>query len=384
MKICRPILGACLFAAASMLTFHAAYALNGPTSIQIDGGPLGPLQLSGGVDGYGYYLSGTNSNGHPTGNTPVAANVGSAMIQLQKATGQLQFTLEIGSIGGAIPLGAQNGRIAQTSVKTYVTGPIYKGYVTIAPTDSPITISAGQLGSVEGWESSIDWYNASQLTTDMWYVENSQSRGVSASYTKGPISATVEFGDGFDTGVFNFLQAIATYTINPTNSLTIYGAANLGATGPNTFSYGGGNTGYANNFVNSQMIGGYYNYTIGNLSLVPEVQYVKSKIYHKLGLDTPSSNFGTAVFADYSLGSDSPYSIGGWVEYEKSLGQYFWFIAPRSEAVGIAVSPTWQYKYLFARANLGGLYVLNNTASYGSSGSGKGVFLGTLEAGLLF
>ncbi len=55
------------------------------------------------------------------------------------------------------------------------------------------------------------------------------------------------------------------------------------------------------------------------------------------------------------------------------------------------MAPTWQYKDLFARANVGYLYLLNNkgasmasTYGYGGNGNGRSQFTGTLEAGILF
>lgn len=378
----RQLLGLGFVAASSLLALHAAQAMSGPTAIQIDGGPLGALQLSGGIDGYGYYLSGTNSSEVSNG-----AELANGLVELQKSSGILQFTIEVGSNGGAITVGApgfgSNGHLAQTSINTFSTGPLYAGYITVAPADLPVTFSAGQLGSLEGYESGIDWNNPSQLVTDIFYVQNSQSRGVEAAYTAGPLTATVEFGDGFDDGVFNFLQALVTYTINSTNTLNVYGAANLGTTGLNAVTYGGTPVGtYGANYVNSDMIGGYYSYTMGNLNVLPEAQYVYAKADNKIGLTKSSANFGAALFADYSFGT-SPYSLGGWVEYADSTGDDFWFIAPHAEAVGASLAPTWQYKDLFARANVGGLYLLN-TRAYGSDGSGKGEFIGTLEAGLLF
>lgn len=378
----RQLLGLGFVAASSLLALHAAQAMSGPTAIQIDGGPLGALQLSGGVDGYGYYVNPVAS-GETNG-----ANVANALVELQKTSGVLQFTIEIGSNGGAIGLGS-GAKPGQTSITTFTTGPLYAGYVTVAPTDMPFTISAGQIGSLEGYESGVDWNNPSQIVTDIFEVQNSQSRGVSANYTAGPLSATVTFGDGFDTGVFNFLQALATYTINPTNAVNVYYAGNLGRTGLNTITYGGGNTGgYGAYYVNSQMLGGYYSYTMGNLNLIPEVQYVYAKADQKLGLTKSSANFGAALFGDYTFGT-SPYSVGGWVEYADSTGPDNWFAGPQSELVGFAVSPTWQYKDLFARANIGAGYLLNNKSGgvsygYGSKGTGKTTFVGSLEAGLLF
>jgi hypothetical protein len=350
------------------------------------------LQLSGGVDGYGYYLSQTNSNGYAPGVKSNGAEVANALIELQKTDGQLQFTIEIGSNGGATTLGYGPG---QTSITTFTTGPLYAGYITIAPTGSPFTFSAGQIGSLEGWESGIDWNNAVQLTTAIFEVQNSQSRGVSANYTSGPVNATVTFGDGYDSGVFNFLQFLVTYTINPTNAASIYGAANLGRTGLNTYAYGGGNTaGYGAEYVNSDMIGGFYSYTMGNLSLVPEVQYQYAKEDAAIGISKGTYNAAAALFGDYSLSSTSPYSVGAWIEgftsHTSAADETAWFVGPDATGIGAAVAPTWQYKDLFARANAGYIYLTRNKGTdntsygYGNNGTGRGDFVGTLEAGLLF
>ncbi|MDE2238714.1 MAG: hypothetical protein KGJ73_02145 [Rhodospirillales bacterium] len=386
-KMRRQLLGLGFVAASSLLALHAAHAMNGPTAIEIDGGPLGSLSLSGGVDGYGYYVSNL-----PNGTLNHGVNVANALVELQKTSGELQFTIEVGSNGGAIAVGA-SGRPGQTSINNFSTGPLYAGYVTIAPKDMPFTISAGRMASLEGWESAVDWNNESQLTTDIWYVENSQNDGVEGSYTAGPVTATVLFGDGWDTHVFNFLQALVSYTIDDNNNVNVYYAGNLGRTGlsARTYGWGSGTTvgQYGPYFMNSQMIGGWYSYTMGNLNVIPEVQYVYAKTDHQLGIDKPTSNLGAAVFGDYTFGK-SPYSLGGWVEYENSQGAGSWFVGPKSEAVGFAVSPTWQYKDLFARVNGGGLYLLHNrdtngnTYGYGASGTDKFQFIGTLEAGLLF
>jgi Putative beta-barrel porin-2, OmpL-like. bbp2 len=382
----QKVLGVGLTAASSLLAMHAAYALNGPSNIQIDGGPLGPLQLSGGVTGYFYGQSGTSSRGESgnsaVGNQSTGANLGSALIELQKTDGTLQFTIEVGPTGGTPALGAKPSK---GNVTIYRASPLYSGYVTIAPPNSPITISVGQFGSLEGYESGVDWNNANLFTSDIWYVENSQNVGVSVNYTKGPLSLTVDFGDGWDTRVFNFLQALGTYTINNTNSVSVFYAGNLGTTGINTITYGGTPVAvYGANYMNSQMFGGWYSWSKGNLSLVPEAQFVYAKPNQKLG-DLSykyTSNFGAAVFADYTFGT-SPYSIGGMAEYFDSVGSSYWFLGPRAAGVGFEVTPTWQYKDLFARVSAGYLHLTNGSA-YGNNGNGKDVVQGALEGGILF
>jgi hypothetical protein len=403
----RQLLGLGVVAASSLLAISAAHALNGPSAIQIDGGPVGPLQISGGLDGYGFVQSGTSTNSLLGTNRTVGVNVGSALIELQKSSGVLQFTIEVGANGGTTVLGT---KVNQTTINETSTGPLYAGYVTLAPKNSPFSISAGQMVSLEGYEGATDWSNPVQLTTAIFEVQNLSSRGVSLNYNKGAIDATVMYGDGYNTGVFNFLQALVSYTFNANNVLNVYYGGNLGQTGLNAKTYGvpcgygnpecGGTVGTAGQqFANSQMVGAYYSYTMGNLNLVPEVQYQVAKADAKLGLFKQSSNFGAALFETYTFGK-SPYSLGGWVEYfdakdsaanVNSTGSTpFWFLGPNAQAVGFAVAPTWQYKDLFARANAGYLYLLNNKGvngtpfGYGGNGNGRSEFTGTLEAGVLF
>ncbi len=371
----------------------AAMAFNGPANIKIDGGPLGPLELSGGFDGYGYALSGagnaTNYGLLGTDKT-TGAELMNGLIQLQKSTGLVQFTIEVGS-NTSLVLG---GKPSQTSVQTFSTGPLYTGYVTLAPT-SNFSISAGKIGSLEGFESGVDWNNTNVLTTDIFAVENSQSRGVEAAYTAGPVSATVAFGDGFDTGVWNFAQALVTYTFDSNNALSVFGATNFGKTGLNAHIYGSATLPYNQTsvgnygayYVNSTMIGGFYSYTAGNLNVVPEVQYVEAKRDASLGLTKSSSNLGAAVFGNYQFGK-SPYSLGGWVEYFSSNGPDNWFINAGAKGVGISIAPTWQKNDLFVRGDVGLLHLTTvgvpGSAGYGASGTSRNQATAVIEAGVLF
>ncbi len=390
----RQLLGLGFAAASSLLALHAAHAMTGPQPITIDGGPLGQLEVSGGVDGYGYVMSNT-----PDGIQSNGINMSSGMFEVQKNTGVLQFTLEVGANSFQV-LGAQayegNGHLANASVNQFPTGPLYEGYITVAPPNSPVTVSAGMLASLEGYESGLDWNNPSQLETLLYYVQNNNARGVQANLTEGPLTAEVQFGDSTDSGVWNVIQALVSYTFNPDNVLNVYGADNLGKTGPYTYLYGLPSStvsGVAMHYVNDELIGAFYNYTNGNINLVPEVQYVYSKKDEEIGLHGQSSNFGAALFSTYTF-ANTPYSLGGWVEYfnshTNSADNDTWAIGPNAQAIGAAVSPTWQYKNLFARANAGYIYLLHNRDAQGNSyngfgwGNNKGQFTGTLEAGLLF
>ncbi len=393
----RALLGAgTALSAVALLAVPAAHALTPPTPVTFDGGPLGKLQLSGGADAYVYALTGAgDSTSYGLLGTSKSAGFEfqNALIQLQKADGLVQFTIQAGANTSWV-LGSKPGG---TSVQTFATGPVRAAYITIAPTAN-FNISAGHIASLEGYESGVDWLNTNMLTTDIFEVENSQSTGVTASYTVGPIAATVTFGDGFDTQQWNFLQASVTATFDPNNNLTVFGATNLGTTGAGAHFYGSATTPYSQSyvgsgpfsaapFVNSTMVGAYYSYTLGNLNLVPEVQYVYAKPNASVGLPSFSSNLGVALFGSYQFGK-SPYSLGAWVQYFTSNGPDNWFLNPGAQGFGLSISPTWQKDHLFVRGDVGVIH-LTTIGTPGSSGYGSGMtgrnqadFL--VEAGVLF
>ena len=385
----KQLLGFAFAAGCSLIAMHAAQALTGPTNIQIDGGPLGPLEISGGMSGYMYGQTGTSNKTGTSfvGDKSTGAALSQALIEIQKTTGILQFTIEVGPQNGEPYLGAKP---TQASMTVYRASPLYLGYITIAPPNSPVTISVGQFNSLEGYESGVSWNNANLFRSALYNVENSQNVGVSATYTHGPLSATVTFGDGYDTRVFNFLQASATYNFNSNNALNVYYGGELGKTGNNAITYAQTTVGnYGPYFVNSQLFGAYYSYTNGNLNLVPEVQYVYAKPNNQAMMPKSTSSFGAALFTDYTFGT-SPYSLGGMAEYFTSNGSGDWFIAPHAEGVGIQLSPTWQYKDLFARVSAGYVHLINTGnnptgyPAYGNNGTGRDVVQAALEAGLLF
>lgn len=402
-------LGLSVIALSAVLSFHAAQAMSGPTSVQIDGGPLGPLQISGGADGIFYGMTGTQNYGDINGlGAPGTNNAGpkadgaqflNGLIELQKNTGVLQATVEIGSTN-FIYLGLGT---TPSSIQSYSTGPLYAGYITIAPTGSPVTISVGQMTGLEGFEATQDYNNANIFLSQFAYVQTGQGRGVSANYTSGPVNAMVFLNDGYDTGVFNSLQAELTYTINSTNNVNVYYGGNLGKTGLNAHTYGNGSLPYnsshvgsAPEFANSQMFGAYYKYTKGNLNLIPEVQYQYAKADASIGIQKEMSNAIAGLFADYTFGT-SPYSIGVWGEYfdqhesaADAANGIYWFFGPNAQGEAISITPTWQYKKLFLRADLGAL-LLNRTSAHGLTKYGYGdqhsddfQLSALLETGFLF
>ena len=291
------------------LTPAVAHAVEAPDPFSFDAGPLGTLEISGGADGYAYALTGAGNDtnkGLLGTSTSVGLQFLNGLVKLQKPEGLIQFTIEAGAVN-SLTLGTKPNPPA---VQKWSTGPVRSAYVTVAPTPN-FSVSAGQFGSLEGFEFGVDWKNFNMMTTSLWEVENAQSVGVSATYTYGSFAGTIVFSDGFNTNVWNYLQLSASYSINDSDNLTLFGATNLGATGLGAKFYGNATRPWsestvaaagAANFVNSSVIGGYYSYTTGNLTLVPEVQYVWSTKNQAIGLTDYSSHFGAALFANYQFG----------------------------------------------------------------------------------
>jgi hypothetical protein len=396
----RQLMGLGFIAASSLLALHAANAMNGPTSITVDGGPVGSLSVSGGIDGYAFFQDPyeTHTPFTPFSNAPTGfgsggffkedgANIANTQIDIQKTSGIIQFNLEAATTGGTTALGepfSGEGLGGNRLLK-----PLYLAYVTIAPPNEPISVSVGEIGSVEGYEGTFDWGNPTQFTSDAWWVENSSSRGVQINYTFGPLAGSVSYGEGFpnNDGVFNFVQFIANYTIDANNVNSFF----YGGTVGRTSYYTDANVGLGSFYKNSQMFGDFYSYTNGNLNLIPEVQYVYAKADQKALQVKPTWNFAALVLADYNFGT-SPYSLGGMAEYFASHTSVYdadnWYLAPDADGIGLAAAPTWQYKDIFARANFGFVYLTNNKFAgvkdtpFGDNGRAE--FQSTLEAGLLF
>ena len=199
------LVGAALEVGVSLLAVQSAQAsMSGPSQIQIDAGPVGPLQLSGGFDGYGYAMNNSLS-GDKTG----GVQLGNALIEVQKTTGVMQFTLEVGAYS-ATTLGYAPGTATPGGQNYFAESPLYAGYITFAP-NSHMSISAGQLNSLEGYEGAQDWNNYNALTSELFYVENAQNRGVQIAATAGKFSGTISITDGNFTTVVTHLQFLGTY-----------------------------------------------------------------------------------------------------------------------------------------------------------------------------
>jgi hypothetical protein len=363
-------LGFCLAAPAAQAMIGA------PPDVPIDGGPLGPMEINVGVDGLAFATTDT-----PAGDKTDGIQLDTALINASTTTGLIRGDVEVGQYTNLI-LGYEPGGATPGGPNYSSFSPLFNGYLSIVPS-SHIKFSVGQFGTPEGFESGQDWNNYSIYHSMIAFVEPGQSRGVNTSFNYGPVDGVIQFDDGYYSKRINYLQWLVTYTFGPALNVTLNGGSHTSVTGPAV-------TGIGNLlYNNSSLYGGWVTYTAGNFTVTPEVQYVYTSPIRKYAPDVSitksAANFTSAIFADYGFGA-SPYSLGGFVEYasetsahaDGGAGDFFGY-GPETSLWGAAITPTWQYKQLFARTDLAFSHV-NATDGAGI----RAQFDAVLEVGLLY
>lgn len=390
-KVSRAAGVSALAVAAVMFGGGTARAqISNPSTITLNAGPLGPLNFSGGADGYTYALTGTGSKSiygttHSTG-----VELLNTILDLSKTTGEWGFDIHYQP--------SANFAFAETPAapyyQTYALGPIKAAFLTLSP-NSTVSFDIGELFSLEGYEGSKDWGNADFLESSAYWAENGSDLGAQINISKGPLYLSLQYGDGFETKVFNYLQAYAGWTFNSDNVLNAYLGANLGATGENAevVGYPGAPYGdpkntvgsYDSFLINSDIVGAYYNYTVGSFTVTPEIQYAWAKPDHRVGVDNFASAFTALATGGYSF-AGTPYSLGYMVDYFTGNGPYNWYLHAHSEGINFSITPTWQKGNFFVRADAGLIHLINigSGAGFGSNGKGKDGAEFALETGVVF
>lgn len=356
--------------------------INVPT-LSIDAGPLGTLDYTGAVDGYAYAMTGTGRDS-AVGNKVAGTEIFNTFLNIYKPTGLFRFWIGI-QPNNSYGMGLKPSPLSVTNLEL---GPIKAAFVKLVP-NTHFQFSAGFLYSAEGYESSMDVYNPNILESAAYWVENSSGPGVAGTYSTGPLSVTVEYGDGWETGAWNFIQGYASYTFDAHNTLNLYGGSNLSKIplSAKTDGFGGCPYGkctvadYGANYVNSTVLGAYYSYTHGALNLTPEVQYAYAK--RDLSLNLPKFTSALAVVLHGNYRINKQWSVGAFAQMFTSNGDQYWYIANNAAGFGVAATPTWQQGHLFVRGTLGLVHLTNETA-YGETGTGRTQLSSVLETGIVF
>jgi hypothetical protein len=345
-----------------------------PTSFDLD--ELGKIYVTGAVTGLALYQ--TNHSAIPKDNETLA-DFSNAQVFIQKTDGLVQFYAQIG--GYSLPdLGAAYIRASTQTANSFGVLPV--AYLKIVPSDS-FNIEAGRLPTLVGAEYTFTFENLNIERGLLWNQEPAISQGVQANFTKGPLTISASLNDGFFSGRYNWLSGSVAYTISPSDTVSFIGAGNLGHT---YYGYpaNGPSTGYANPITqnNEQIYNLTWTHTSGPWTITPYVQYTSVP---KLGFLPSASTIGGAVLANYAFNAN--WSLGGRFEYiSSSSNSYLELYGPGSKALSVTITPTYQYKIFFARAEVSYVDLGHAPAGFefGVNANKAEQFRGLFETGIMF
>ena len=370
--------------AASVLMSAAAHAdalptpsLTGPLAanpnpISFDSG-FGNIYVGGVISGLGMFQ--TNHTDTSSSDHESQFDFSNGQVFIQKTDGLVQFYIQAGEY--SLPtLGVPYTRASTNTNATFGAVPV--AYLKIAPADN-FSIEGGKLPTLVGAEYTFTFQNLDIERGLLWNLEPAISRGVQANYTAGPLAFSVALTDGAYTNRYNQLSGSVAWTISSSDTVSLIGSGDLGKY--ETFFFPVGSEDVYNVI---------WTHTDGPWTFTPYAQYthVPSR-----GFVPSSDTVGGALLVNYAF--DPNWSLGGRVEYVKETTGYDPYLyGTNSSALTFTVTPTYQYKLLFARADLS--YVsashLNFLVSsqggpgpgFGTSGTDSGQFRALLEVGILF
>jgi len=338
---------------------------------KIDAGPLGDLYVTGVLSGIALW-----QNNVLPGDEDSRVDVTNGQVVVQKVDGPIQFLAE----GGAYSfptVGSAYTRAGKTTGETFGGLPVW--FVKYAPNDS-ISVLAGNLPTLIGAEYGFTFQNVNIQRGLIWNQENIINRGIQGNYTVGPLALSLSWSDGYFSNRYSWVTGSATYTINPANTLA--------------FSAGGSvNTETVSSFVtpllqnNSTIYNVVFTHTQGPWTFIPTIQYTNVPSNTELGTTHSLSTTGGAMYVTYAF--DGGYSLAGRGEYISSngnAGDPTLLYGPSSKAWSFTITPTYQNKLFFARAEFSYVKATDTTPGFvfGNSGNNNSQTRLMLESGIIF
>lgn len=310
---------------------------------KFDAGPLGDIYVTGVVSGLALYQS---NHTEVQGDHETLLDFTNAQVSVQKTDGLIQFYLQAGEY--SLPtLGVPYTRATTATSATFGAVPV--AYLKIVPSDS-FNIEAGKLPTLIGAEYTFTFENLNIERGLLWNQEPAISRGVQANYTTGPVALSLSWNDGAYSNKYNDLSGSIAYTISPSDTVSFVGAGDIGNSVKPFLP--------SNAPIDSESV---YNliwtHTSGPWTITPYAQYTNIPTYtfvhpHHSYTVPVTSTWGGAILANYAF--NSTWSLGGRIEYisQNDSGYDAILFGRGSSAWSFTVTPTYQYKILFARADI--------------------------------
>lgn len=350
--------------------------------LKLDAGPLGSVYVTGVLSVMGQYESNFVGSGIFSDEHRWMADLTNGQVVVQKVDGPIQFYAQGGAY--SLPdLGFPYLRAGSTTANEFGGLPVW--FLKYAPNDA-FSVQAGNLPTLIGAEYAFSFQNVNIERGLIWNQENIIARGVQANYTKGPLALSVAWTDGFFSNRYSWVSGSATYTIDSSNSVTFDAGGSV-----NTETVSSYATPPLQN--NSTIYNVYATHTSGPFTIIPTLQYtsVPSDAVNKVtqgNLNKSLDTFGGGVYGIYTM--DGGYSLAGRVEYISTNGDKTdaatLLYGGGSDAWSFTITPTWQNKFFFARAEFSYVKISSGTpgAMLGSTFSSDSMTRVMLEAGVIF
>jgi hypothetical protein len=346
----------------------ASLAAN-PSPISFDAGPLGNIYVSGAISGFASWQSNTYF-----GDRDFRWDISNGQVMVQKTDGLIQFYVQAGEYD-LLSLGAPTASSNYITQHTFSALP--QAYLKLALSDT-FSVEAGKLPTLIGDEYTFSFENLNVERGLLWNQEPAVSRGVQVNYTMGPVAFNVSLNDGYYSNRYNWISGLATWTIDPANTLAFAGGGNVGTTGYSSFA-----TPYLQN--NSEIYNLIYTYTNAPWTISPYAQYSHVPTSAKLGIASSADTWGGAVLVNYNI--DPNWNLAGRVEYLSTSGGLNLLYGPKSDAWSFTITPTYQYKVFFVRAEASYVTAGSTTpgdTAFGQFGDKKDQARLLLETGVVF
>lgn len=361
--------------------FSGSLAAN-PDPLSVNAGPFGALAISGQISGLGM-LQSHRVHVPGSGNSDALADISNAQVEIQNTDGPVQIYVQAGAY--ALPsLGSAYLRASKTVDEFYGPVPVAYAKGVISP---ELSVMGGALPTLIGAEPTFTFQNVNIERGLLWNQEPAVSRGFQANYADGPVSAAFSLNDGYYSGKLNWLSGMLSYTLDPSNSISVVGGGSLSRNDRSSTT-----TPLAQN--NGGMVNLIYTYGDGPLTLTPYVQYGHVGRDDTLGINRSADTYGGALLVKYqvseewSLGSRAEYlkSSGGGCDSDRACAPTNLLYGPDSGAWSLTITPTYQKGVFFARGELSYTRInrLGAGSGFGRDQDSRDQVRGLIETGILF
>ena len=349
-----------------------------PNPISFDAQALGPVYVTGAVSG----LSSWQNNTFP-GDQPTQVSLSNGQFFLQTINGLFQYYAQIGAYT-ITELGAPYFSVPKAAREFF--GPVPMAFIKWAPTDT-FSIQGGKLAGLVGVENNFSFQNMNIERGLLWSQEPFIDRGAQLNYTSGPLILGFALNRGFYPNRYSWLSGSLTYALDGGDSFVSIAGGNHPRAAPATSA----NRLFQDNETLFNLV---FTYSSVPWTVVPYVQYTNVPANPAIGAFASASTYGGAILVNHSFGDDSPlpgFSLPLRFEYISSTGSQTngapdLLYGPGSSAWSVTVTPTYQYKIFFARAEFSLVGTSSTTAGlvFGPSGNKATQTRILFEAGILF